>query len=153
MSHLRVGVLGLVVQLGEHAVELLEVVARAIHLRGGSKELRCLPSEVETQVTRLVSQITHLFVVEERDGVVELEEVVALHLNRLLVRTAAVLEVVQLAECDGQVHVRAGEVRFEVDGRAEEMKRRCELARVQMHLGASHAASQQQIQTISGRIV
>ena len=47
-----------------------------------------------------------LIVVVEGDGVVELKQVVCFHVDRLLIRRARVLEVVQPVERDREVHVR-----------------------------------------------
>ena len=48
-----------------------------------------------------------LLVVVQRDGIVEVEEMVTFHLDRLLVRTAGVLKVIQAA-VQGQAGVERG---------------------------------------------
>mmetsp|Transcript_19692 Transcript_19692/g.37528 ORF Transcript_19692/g.37528 Transcript_19692/m.37528 type:complete len:213 (-) Transcript_19692:538-1176(-) len=73
-----------------------------------------------------------LLVVVQRNGVVQLKQMVALHFNCLLICAARVLKVIQLGQRDGQVHVTGGKVRLQVDGRAEKVKRACKLPSVEM---------------------
>ena len=89
------------------------------------------PELLELGVVR--ARLVELVVVEERDGVVELEEVVLLHVDGLLVRGARVLEVVEPVERDGEVHVRRGEVGLEVDARREVVECAGVLPRVEVH--------------------
>ena len=80
---------------------------------------------------------THLLrvtVVEERDGVVEVcDVVVGVYGDGLLVRRAGVGEVLQPREGDGQEHVARRVVRLEVDARVEVAEGRCVLAAIQVH--------------------